>query len=844
MEFLFIILWIIAPIFLIPISIINYLTKSKLKKFVQELFNKNRISLYEYNNLKTESQISYNNENTFNSNVMSAHQKDASVNPQKSIISSESSIPTINNQSKNTPQSHNEPKKEIRSISILFAIGVAFVIIAGFIFSTAIWVYLSNTSRTGIIALTAAFFFAISALARKKFKINNTSDAFFMLGSVFSVISFITAGYFNLFGDWFSINGEGSLMFFSVSALIFSAFSALGIKLIKKSIYIYSMLFSSIASIAFVLAYLSDEKYTTFALFISIFSSLLSIIYILLKKIIPERFCKSVKFTHITTRIIFGTITIPFLFSGIIKWHIFSFLICLLIFAELTAYGIKMNNKLMLSIQSIFAVASLYEIFFKLSIITDDNILPFFLFTMAVIALILIYRSVKSLNTFFSEKIFISTSFISACFLLETSLLPYGILSMLGVEFILILSALDFKILFSKLYRIILPLPIIIIAFEINDYFHFYLKSSYYYYSLIICSIIFIFIAFACGYIIKSDRRFVLIKYSFEFFSGLILAGVSFSFSINALAYVFIMLFSVVLFAEIYSSEKNIHSIIPLFAFFSSISQLIHINSDYYLDAGDTLTFISIIMCAVMICTSRIIFNKSIHIKDENKSHWDTFCVGAFFSIILADTSSNIFSNKARTFIILTELAVFAANLYRKKHSNLFNSITITCSVALFSIALINRPFLNISNDLIASKFTLLIIAAFGYIARKIWHKNQRFSINFSFSVYSLVYGLLLIDALINESLLNTLFVLCTSLVILIYSFMVKKKKWFLISASGLTGLTIYITKDLLLEIDWWIYLLLAGILLISIAATNEYFKNKTNNLKKLAGRFFEDWSW
>ncbi|MGN1415210.1 MAG: hypothetical protein ACI4XF_00060 [Oscillospiraceae bacterium] len=44
--------------------------------------------------------------------------------------------------------------------------------------------------------------------------------------------------------------------------------------------------------------------------------------------------------------------------------------------------------------------------------------------------------------------------------------------------------------------------------------------------------------------------------------------------------------------------------------------------------------------------------------------------------------------------------------------------------------------------------------------------------------------------------------------------------------------------------IDWWVYLLAVGLLLIAVASANEYFIRKGRELKEKAGRFFEDWTW
>ena len=76
------------------------------------------------------------------------------------------------------------------------------------------------------------------------------------------------------------------------------------------------------------------------------------------------------------------------------------------------------------------------------------------------------------------------------------------------------------------------------------------------------------------------------------------------------------------------------------------------------------------------------------------------------------------------------------------------------------------------------------------------------------------------------------------------FSFVRKKKRWFAVSSVALTGLTLYIFRDFFRMIDWWVYLLVVGLLLIAVASANEYFIKKGRELKEKAGRFFEDWKW
>lgn len=828
-----IILWAASPLLLIPLCIFFGRRKSKLETFINELLRIGRINSNEFRTLRAEITPNIPAEEK---NIMSPAEKlPIRVNTDFTSPRQSAEKEKVNaacQPAESKPMSTAQTQKT-GSASVLFGIGVAFVILAGFIFSTAIWVYLSDLARTGIIALAGLIFFGISSLAQKKFRLENTSNAFYMLGSVFSVITFITAGFFRLFGEWFSLDGGGCCLFFSGASLVLSAFSAFGAKQYSKNIYTYSSLFSASAAVTLVFGQLCTD-YNSFVLSVSIFAAVLTAVRFYFKGKSMMEIPASVTHVLIVMRVLYACISLPLLIEGLFEFSGSAFALCVIYLAELTLYGLIKKSRFILSCQSIFAFAISFELYILLDETTANEEAVQFLFSLMIIGIAFLYRYVKLFYTPFAEKLFISIAFINSLDLLDYAAVHYGVLSMLAVEAILFAAALSFGSIMSIVYRMLLPVPLIIITSSVAGHIYSELYISCGSYAFVICSALFTIIAAACISAMKGDRRFALIKYSFEFLAGAVLIYAAAS-EFTGLSLVLVILLSIAVFAEIQTSDKNIHSVIPMIALFGAAAELISYTSADYIAAGNTSVIVSLSLCALLTFASRMLFSKNIHITNNGKSHWDTVCTGIIMCTFLANHKS---------FIILTELAVFTANLYRKNHSRRFNSTVVTASAALFSLALINRPFMIIEDAIFASKITILIVTAFGFAVRKIWRRNEKFSESFSSGVYMLAYAMLLFDALINETLFNTLIVLCTSLIILLYSFMKKKKRWFITSAIGLAGLTLYITKDFLSEIDWWVYLLLVGILLISIAAANEYFKGRGESVKQKAGRFLEDWEW
>ena len=85
---------------------------------------------------------------------------------------------------------------------------------------------------------------------------------------------------------------------------------------------------------------------------------------------------------------------------------------------------------------------------------------------------------------------------------------------------------------------------------------------------------------------------------------------------------------------------------------------------------------------------------------------------------------------------------------------------------------------------------------------------------------------------------------LAAALVMFVASFYIRQKKWFLLGGISLVLTAIYMHMKLTDGTQWWVYLLLTGLILIVVAASNEMLKQRGDSLKQRAGRLWEDWTW
>lgn len=107
-----------------------------------------------------------------------------------------------------------------RNLTWVLIIGVVFLLLGGLVLATSTWEVLTSALKTALIGGVSLLFFGISWLSGHKLKIEKTAFAFLVLGSLFLPIVIVSAGYFQLFGPWLSISGEGKYLLGLLGTLI------------------------------------------------------------------------------------------------------------------------------------------------------------------------------------------------------------------------------------------------------------------------------------------------------------------------------------------------------------------------------------------------------------------------------------------------------------------------------------------------------------------------------------------------------------------------------------------------------------------------------------------------
>ncbi|MFE8695007.1 SCO7613 C-terminal domain-containing membrane protein [Cytobacillus sp. FJAT-53684] len=147
-----------------------------------------------------------------------------------------------------------------KNISWLLHLGVIFLLIGGLYVATSNWDVMSNWMKSGSIAFVSFLFYGIAYISKKILKIERTSFAFIVLGSLFLPIFILSIGWFELLGPYLSFTGEGRFILGAIgSFLLFPIYTVFANKLKSRLFVWFAYLFLT-AGVGFLLASFKLDK--------------------------------------------------------------------------------------------------------------------------------------------------------------------------------------------------------------------------------------------------------------------------------------------------------------------------------------------------------------------------------------------------------------------------------------------------------------------------------------------------------------------------------------------------------------------------------------------------------
>ena len=133
-------------------------------------------------------------------------------------------------------------KEKTCGFQLMLSIGVFLIILASIIFATSTWKLYSNFIKVLILGGETLLFFVLGILLKYVFKVKKTGNALTLISTILLPTTFLCAGYFDLFGNLFSLTGKYSTLFLSVTFLMEALVTLIRKNIIKSNKYLFSLI--------------------------------------------------------------------------------------------------------------------------------------------------------------------------------------------------------------------------------------------------------------------------------------------------------------------------------------------------------------------------------------------------------------------------------------------------------------------------------------------------------------------------------------------------------------------------------------------------------------------------
>lgn len=157
-------------------------------------------------------------------------------------------------------------KKEYKNnFNIILNLGVFLIILSSIIFATSTWKIYSNNIKVLILAIETILFLVFGLILKYVFKVTKSGNALTFISSMLFLATYLSFGYFKIFGNDFSLFGKLSDIFLS-TAFLSTAIIFLIRKLLLKSNKYFILIASFFLGLFFLIKGVSDSYIFAFAL--------------------------------------------------------------------------------------------------------------------------------------------------------------------------------------------------------------------------------------------------------------------------------------------------------------------------------------------------------------------------------------------------------------------------------------------------------------------------------------------------------------------------------------------------------------------------------------------------
>lgn len=188
-------------------------------------------------------------------------------------------------------------------------------------------------------------------------------------------------------------------------------------------------------------------------------------------------------------------------------------------------------------------------------------------------------------------------------------------------------------------------------------------------------------------------------------------------------------------------------------------------------------------------------------------------------------------------------LALYMLSFYKRYSDDsqaLINKILLSVASVVVALAWITQPFVDMSSF---AETEWMIIAFMGTcIFNMIVVYKHDTNDTWGWITFAVAIICVLVQAqcaIFKGELAAALILGISMLLVLLWAYATKRKQWFMLAAITLIAQCIYASRAFWTSIAWWVYLLVAGVALITIAARSEYRKRQGIEEKRDENKHF-----
>lgn len=745
------------------------------------------------------------------------------------------------------PESESLKEKSSLSVhlsasAIMLLIGTAFIVLAAITFVAANWINMTPAGRVFALLAESGLAFGISALLKKVIKLNRTSMAFYMIGSIIAVISLITAGYYELLGSWLAVGGGGEALLYCASSLVVSASAFVARPIYQSKAFNY--IGTSFVSLAVIfLCIQPSENYEQFAPAIAMAQLMITAVIHLLKPQKNTKMEKPVVIIGDISAVVYQCMAFSYVISTTLEPTLYTFIILAILLVQFLAYGIFKHQKWMFIF---FNLTGLYTGFVA-SALAENTIgesYAMLLFAFITLAFYIANRFIPD-NLRVCHVITLIGTVIGSIVSLVAGNENYFVLNLivpLVTSVVITGYGLNRSAEVQTASGIVSPILPFFMALFMNDRFN-DSDSADETKTIVFGMLTLIYIAVSAFFVL-------LPKISFEFYAkhpvksqvtiyANMICAVAVLFNISGYSQLFMIpvILCILHFAVSYAMTCNITAVGSV----ASLIFLVHSVIENYIGKEDTEAemYIMFGLFVILIIISRILFPDGFSVKTDEITRIDVILLSSWTAVLPFP-----FFDRTSFFLKTLATAVFLAGFIKRNTSKDNACVLLSFSSALACFAFMTRPFLTPDSSMVASKVNIAIFALLGVAYRLIWKNHKNGAKTASTVIFIISFASLIIDGITFDNVANKIFVLAVTAGVLVFSFFVKSKTWFVASSVALVIMTVFSTIRYFNSAGWWLYLLIVGAVFIAIASVNEVCRKNGETMKSAVAKKFSDWTW